>query len=56
VGQPPKYPDGGESDGARDRDNGLPRWKIALRILIAVLVIGLIAYVHLAGIVGPGAH
>ena len=54
--QPPPFPDDGVSDGAPKRDERTPRWKTALGILIAVIVIGLIAYAHLAGIVGPGAH
>jgi hypothetical protein len=54
--QPPPFPDDGISDGAPERDERTPRLKTALGILIAVIVIGLIVYAHLAGVVGPGAH
>jgi hypothetical protein len=56
MAQPPPYPDGGVSDEAPRRDERRPRWKTALWILIVLIVIGTVAYVHLAGIVGPGAH
>lgn len=56
MAQPPSYPDGGVSDGAPKQDERASRWKTVLGILIALIVIGLIVYAHLAGIVGPGAH
>ena len=56
MAQPPPYPDAADTDAASERDERTPRWKTVLGILIALIVIGLIAYLHLAGIVGPGAH
>ena len=56
MAQPPRYPDGGDSDAQPERKPGTPHWVSVLGILIAVMVIALFVYLHLAGIVGPGAH
>ena len=54
--QPHRYPDHAGKDAGPDRDGGRPRWRTALGILIAAILIVVVAYLHLAGIVGPGAH
>jgi hypothetical protein len=56
MAQPPPYADGGGADGGPEREPGKPRWVTVLGILIAVIVIALFVYLHLAGILGPGAH
>jgi hypothetical protein len=56
MADPPQYPDGDDSDEGPDRKKETPRWLTALGILMAVVVIGLVVFLHLAGIVGPGLH
>jgi hypothetical protein len=56
MAQPPPYPDSAETDAGAERDQGTPRWKTVLGIAVAAIVIIVLAYLHLAGIVGPGAH
>ena len=54
--QPPRYPDAGDADKGPVREPARPIWVTVLGIVVAVVVVGLIVYAHLAGIVGPGAH
>jgi hypothetical protein len=56
MAQPPRYPDGADTDTGPDLDEGTPRWKTVLGIAVVAVVIIVLAYLHLAGIVGPGAH
>lgn len=56
MAQPPAFPDSGNSDQEPERDARTPRWMAALGVLIAAVVVALLVYLHLAGIVGPGAH
>lgn len=56
MADPARYPDGGDPDHGPGPDAAAPRWKSVLGVLIAGAVVALIVYLHLAGIVGPGAH
>ncbi len=55
MADPPRYP--GDDTGTEPTGgSGKPRWMTAVWVVIAVLVFVVVAYLHLAGIVGPGAH
>jgi hypothetical protein len=54
--QPRPYPDDDDRDQGPERDEGTPRWKSVLGIFLAAIVIIVVAFLHLAGIVGPGTH
>ena len=56
MAQPPRYPHSADTEAGAEPDEGVPRWKTVLGIVVAAGVIILLAYLHLAGIVGPGAH
>lgn len=52
---PRPFPDGDNTDGVPQRKPTTPIWKPIFLILVIILILGL-AYLHVAGIVGPGAH
>jgi hypothetical protein len=54
--QPHPYPDDIDRGQEPERDERTPRWKAVLGVLVAAIVIVVVVYLHLAGIVGPGAH
>jgi hypothetical protein len=35
---------------------GTPRWKSAVGIILAIVVVVLVGVLHLTGVLGPGAH
>jgi hypothetical protein len=50
-----------ETDRARrrldpDAPSGAPRWVVALVIVLAIALLGLIVFLHLSGAIGPGIH
>jgi hypothetical protein len=59
AADPPRSPDAG--DDARERpDQGHPtgpsRWVVVVIIGLAIVLLGLIVYLHLSGAIGPGVH
>ncbi len=55
MAQPHPYPDGTDRDADPEPNDGQP-WKAVLGIVVAAIVIIVVVYLHLAGIVGQGAH
>ncbi len=56
MADPPPYPNAGDDAGADpDATNGTSRWMYLL-VAIGVLVVVLFVALHLAGVLGPGAH
>lgn len=56
MAQPSTFSDAADPDAGSEPDERTPRWKTVLGIVVATIVIIVVIYVHLAGIVGPGAH
>ena len=59
MADPLRSPD--DTDGARrasDRDarSDAPRWVVAVVIVLAIALLGLIVFLHLSGAIGPGIH
>jgi hypothetical protein len=50
-----------DTDGARrgpdqDARSGAPRWVVAVVIVLAIALLGLIVFLHVSGAIGPGLH
>jgi hypothetical protein len=60
MNDPPRPPETGAGAGpGPDRGTpggGSPRWVIVLGIVLAIAVLGLIAFLHVSGAIGPGLH
>jgi hypothetical protein len=54
----PSHPDSDDADAGhgRGRAGGTPRWVGVLGAIVAIVVILLVIVLHLAGVLGPGAH
>jgi hypothetical protein len=48
---------GPEQDASRGTPSrGTPRWVVAVAIILAIALLGLIVFLHLSGAIGPGIH
>jgi hypothetical protein len=56
MADPLSYPDDDNGGGVTKREKGTPRWMSVVAIVVAILLVLVFAYLHLAGIVGPSAH
>ncbi len=59
MADPSHSPETGDNAGrGRDREatSGTPRWIVIVGIVIAVVLLGLIVFLHLSGAIGPRAH
>ena len=59
MADPLRSPD--DTDGARRASDGdarsnAPRWVIAVVIVLAIALLGLIVFLHLSGAIGPAIH
>ena len=55
----PSHPDTDNDAGQRPAGgpaSGTPRWLAMVGIILAIVVVALVAVLHLAGGIGPGAH
>ena len=43
-------------DPTRSTTGGTKGWVVAVGILVAIALLGLIVLLHLGGVIGPGAH
>jgi hypothetical protein len=48
--------DGIGADPSRSPTGGPRRWVVALVIIVAIALFGLIVFLHLSGAIGPGIH
>jgi len=59
MAHPSDSPESGDNAGRgsdRNATSGTPRWLVIVGIAIAVVLLGLIVFLHLSGAIGPGAH
>jgi hypothetical protein len=59
MADPPSYPDTGDDTGVGPDPGSAtstPRWVPVLGIVIAIGVVLLLVFLHLTGVLGPGAH
>ena len=59
MADPLRSPD--DTDRARgepnqDAPSGASRWVVAVAIILAIALLGLIVFLHLSGAIGPGIH
>jgi hypothetical protein len=54
--RPPKIGDHPGREREHGESGGTPRWVVAVGIVIAVALLGLIVFLHLSGAIGPGVH
>jgi hypothetical protein len=40
----------------QDAPSGASRWVVAVAIILAIALLGLIVFLHLSGTIGPGTH
>jgi hypothetical protein len=40
----------------QDASRGTPRWVVAVAIILAIALLGLIVFLHLSVAIGPGIH
>lgn len=52
----PDTDDAGAEHGRRPSTGGTPRWVSVVGTIVAIVVVTLLVALHLAGVLGPGAH
>lgn len=55
----PSHPDTDNHTGGGPRRgpaSGTPRWVAVVGVIVAIVAVALVAVLHLAGVIGPGAH
>jgi hypothetical protein len=57
MADPSHSPETGDGRGPdHGATRGTPRWLVVVGIVIAVALLGLIVFLHLSGVIGPGVH
>jgi len=50
----PKDADRARQGPGQDAPSGAPRWVVVVTIVLAVALLGLLVFLHLNGVIGPG--